>query len=142
MRSLMRFMVIIVLLMLMTVSVYAEQMNIGVYSNGAWYFDMIGNGIWDGGVMDKMVPNFGNGLPNAQPFLFPTPIPDSGLSGDNPSRYCEAGRNQAKTPIPVVIDDFKATFTNITIYRQDDRGCLQFCLGTEYHRTCCPVIQN
>jgi hypothetical protein len=130
------------LLSLLMVSICsAEQMNIGVYSDGAWYFDMIGNGIWDGSV-DKTIPNFGKGLLNAQPFIFPAPTPDSGLAGNNPSRYCEAGSNQVKTPIPVIIDDFKATFTNITIYTEDGKGCFRFCNGTEYHRTCCPVIQN
>jgi peptidoglycan hydrolase-like protein with peptidoglycan-binding domain len=41
--------------------------RIGVFSNGSWYFDMNGNGVWDGGVVDKVIPNFGRGLPNAIP---------------------------------------------------------------------------
>jgi hypothetical protein len=41
--------------------------KIGVFSNGSWYFDMNGNGVWDGGVVDKVIPNFGVGVPNAIP---------------------------------------------------------------------------
>jgi hypothetical protein len=42
-------------------------MRIGVFSNGTWYFDMNGNGTWDGPVIDRTYPNFGVGLPNAIP---------------------------------------------------------------------------
>jgi hypothetical protein len=38
--------------------------KIGVYSNGTWYLDMNGNGVWDAG--DLTIPNFGVGLPNAK----------------------------------------------------------------------------
>ena len=41
--------------------------KIGVFSNGSWYLDMKGDGVWDGGVVDKVIPNFGQGLPNAIP---------------------------------------------------------------------------
>jgi glucose/arabinose dehydrogenase len=43
--------------------------KIGVYSNGTWYFDMNGNGAWDGPVIDRTFPNFGVGLPNAIPVV-------------------------------------------------------------------------
>jgi hypothetical protein len=33
--------------------------KIGVYANGTWYFDMNGNGAWDGPVTDKTFPQFG-----------------------------------------------------------------------------------
>jgi len=29
--------------------------KIGVFSNGTWYLDMNGNGVWDGPSVDKMV---------------------------------------------------------------------------------------
>jgi len=41
--------------------------KIGVFSNGTWYLDMNGNGVWDGPNVDKLIPNFGQGLPNAIP---------------------------------------------------------------------------
>jgi hypothetical protein len=40
--------------------------KIGVYSNGTWYLDMNGNGVWNLGV-DTAIANFGVGLPNAIP---------------------------------------------------------------------------
>jgi hypothetical protein len=40
-----------------------------VFSNGSWYFDMNGNGQWDGSSVDKVIPNFGAGLPNAIPVV-------------------------------------------------------------------------
>jgi hypothetical protein len=43
--------------------------KIGVFSNGSWYFDMNGNGQWDGSSVDKVIPNFGAGLPNAIPVV-------------------------------------------------------------------------
>jgi hypothetical protein len=43
--------------------------RIGVFSNGTWYLDMNGNGIWDGPVTDKTYPNFGVGLPNVMPVV-------------------------------------------------------------------------
>ena len=41
--------------------------KIGIYSKGTWYLDMIGNGVWDGGVVDKVIPSFGVGVPDAIP---------------------------------------------------------------------------
>ena len=41
--------------------------NIGIFTNGTWYLDMNGNGIWDGSSVDTLIPNFGQGLPNAIP---------------------------------------------------------------------------
>ena len=43
--------------------------KIGVFSNGTWYLDMNGNGAWDGPSVDKVIPNFGVGLPNAIPVV-------------------------------------------------------------------------
>ena len=43
--------------------------RIGVFSNGTWYLDIIGNGVWDGGIVDKVISNFGVGLPNAIPVV-------------------------------------------------------------------------
>jgi hypothetical protein len=43
--------------------------RVGVFSNGTWYLDILGNGIWDGGVVDITMPNFGAGLPNVMPFV-------------------------------------------------------------------------
>jgi hypothetical protein len=41
--------------------------RIGVFSNGTWYLDMNGNGVWDGPSVDKVISNFGQGLPNVIP---------------------------------------------------------------------------
>ena len=41
--------------------------KIGVFSNGTWYLDMNGNGVWDGPSVDKVISNFGQGLPNVIP---------------------------------------------------------------------------
>ena len=41
--------------------------KIGVFSNGTWYLDMKGDGVWDGGIVDKVISNFGKGLPNVIP---------------------------------------------------------------------------
>ena len=41
--------------------------KIGVFTNGTWYLDMNGSGVWDGPVTDMTYPNFGVGLPNAIP---------------------------------------------------------------------------
>jgi len=30
--------------------------RVGVFSNGSWYLDMKGDGVWDGGVVDKVIP--------------------------------------------------------------------------------------
>ena len=43
--------------------------RVGVFSNGTWYLDILGNGIWDGGVVDVTMPNFGAGLPNVMPLV-------------------------------------------------------------------------
>jgi hypothetical protein len=42
--------------------------KIGVFSNGTWYLDMNGNGVWNPGV-DTAIANFGVGLPNAKPIV-------------------------------------------------------------------------
>jgi hypothetical protein len=41
--------------------------RVGVFSNGTWYLDMKGDGVWDGGIVDRVIPNFGRGLPNVMP---------------------------------------------------------------------------
>jgi hypothetical protein len=41
--------------------------RIGVFTNGTWYLDMKGDGVWDGGIVDRVIPNFGRGLPNVMP---------------------------------------------------------------------------
>jgi len=41
--------------------------RVGVFSNGMWYLDIKGDGVWDGGIMDRVIPNFGQGLPNVMP---------------------------------------------------------------------------
>ena len=41
--------------------------RIGVFTNGTWYLDMKGDGVWDGGIVDRVIPNFGQGLPNVMP---------------------------------------------------------------------------
>jgi len=32
-------------------------------TNGTWYLDIKGDGVWDGGIVDRVIPNFGQGLP-------------------------------------------------------------------------------
>ncbi len=44
------------------------QLRIGVFSNGTWYLDINGNGVWDPGV-DLVVSDFGKGLPAARPVV-------------------------------------------------------------------------
>ena len=39
--------------------------QIGVYSNGVWYLDLNGNGVWDGAAGDLTYTNFGAGLAGA-----------------------------------------------------------------------------
>jgi hypothetical protein len=41
--------------------------RVGVFSNGTWYLDIKGDGVWDGGIVDRVIPNFGQGLPNVMP---------------------------------------------------------------------------
>jgi hypothetical protein len=43
--------------------------KIGVFTNGTWYFDINGNGAWDGPGIDKTFPNFGKDLPNVMPVV-------------------------------------------------------------------------
>ena len=43
--------------------------RIGVYWNGAWYFDMNNNGQWDGPIIDRVYTNFGVGLTGAIPVV-------------------------------------------------------------------------
>lgn len=35
------------------------RLRIGVFENGVWCLDMNGNGVWDGGLVDRYVANFG-----------------------------------------------------------------------------------
>jgi len=44
------------------------HVKIGVYYQGFWYLDLIGNGIWDGGVVDKQY-SFGWSDPNVIPVV-------------------------------------------------------------------------
>jgi hypothetical protein len=41
--------------------------KVGIFSNGTWYLDKSGNGAWDGGSVDTLIPNFGVGVPNVIP---------------------------------------------------------------------------
>ena len=43
--------------------------RIGVFNNGTWYLGMNGNGVWDGPNVDKVIPDFGKGLPGAIPVV-------------------------------------------------------------------------
>jgi subtilisin family serine protease len=43
--------------------------KIGVSTGGSWYFDMNGNGAWDGSSIDRVYPNFGQGLTGAIPVV-------------------------------------------------------------------------
>jgi len=43
--------------------------RIGVYSEGSWYFDMNGNGQWDGPTIDRTYADFGKGLTGAIPVV-------------------------------------------------------------------------
>ncbi len=43
--------------------------KIGVYRNGAWYLDTNGNFSWDGPQIDRVIPNFGAGLPYVVPVV-------------------------------------------------------------------------
>ena len=43
--------------------------KIGVSTGGSWYFDMNGNGAWDGSSIDRVYPNFGQGLTGAIPIV-------------------------------------------------------------------------
>jgi len=43
--------------------------SIGEYWNGSWFFDMNGNGAWDGSSIDRYYPDFGVGLTGAFPVV-------------------------------------------------------------------------
>jgi hypothetical protein len=43
--------------------------KIGVFSNGTWYLDMNGNGIWEGASIDNEIPDFGKGMNGAIPVI-------------------------------------------------------------------------
>ena len=43
--------------------------KLGVSTGGSWYLDMNGNGAWDGSSIDRVYPNFGQGLTGAIPVV-------------------------------------------------------------------------
>ena len=43
--------------------------KIGVSTGGSWYLDMNGNGAWEGSSIDRVYPNFGQGLTGAIPVV-------------------------------------------------------------------------
>jgi subtilisin family serine protease len=43
--------------------------KLGVSTGGSWYLDMNGNGAWEGSSIDRVYPNFGQGLTGAIPIV-------------------------------------------------------------------------
>jgi hypothetical protein len=50
---------------LITITEFSK--NIGIFSNGAWYLDLNGNGVWNGSSTDIYYSNFGKGVSGAVP---------------------------------------------------------------------------
>jgi hypothetical protein len=89
--------------------------RIGVFSNGTWYFDMNGNGSWDGPVTDRTYANFGVGLPNAIPVVGDwdgTGVTRIGVFS-NGTWYLDMNGNGAWGPGDVVETNFGAGLPNV-----------------------------
>jgi hypothetical protein len=89
--------------------------RIGVFSNGTWYLDMNGNGIWDGPVTDKTYPNFGVGLPNVMPVVGDWDGTGKSKIGvfSNGTWYLDMNGNGAWGPPDVVETNFGVGLPNV-----------------------------
>lgn len=107
----------------------------GVFRDGYWYWDSKGDGVWH---PDNEYFQFG--MKGDVPVWRPDTIPPVGLSGNNPLMYCVAGANPILPAISLT-DDFGVSYSSVVNYLEDSRGCVRFCIGAIYHRTCCPIVK-